>query len=179
MEMAMPKLPDTKTIIERRVHDLVHHLRDTLRIYNRDRRTRGHEQIELDEIMVALATVSGLVAQDSVDLRIEKFLAEKKQERQTLMEDDVTRRVIRVISEQLRIHEGEIKLETRLAGDLGADSIDQVELIMALETEFDLEDVDPEQAERMVSVWDVVKYMKANSKEEHELEKQSPGCEEA
>ena len=69
-----------------------------------------------------------------------------------------------LISDQLGIDAEEIKMESSFVDDLGADSLDIVELIMALETEFDLE-IPDEDAEKMALVSDVVNYIKAHSEE--------------
>ncbi|MBE6064290.1 acyl carrier protein [Clostridium cochlearium] len=64
-----------------------------------------------------------------------------------------------IISEQLGVDPEEIKMESSFVDDLGADSLDVVELIMALETEFDLEIAD-EDAEKVATVGDVVEYLR-------------------
>lgn len=69
-----------------------------------------------------------------------------------------------VIAEQLSIDEEEIAMESSFVDDLGADSLDIVELIMALETEFDIE-IPDEDAEKIATVGDVVEYIKAHSEE--------------
>jgi acyl carrier protein len=69
-----------------------------------------------------------------------------------------------LISDQLGIDAEEIKMESSFVDDLGADSLDIVELIMALETEFDLE-IPDEDAEKIALVSDVVNYIKAHSEE--------------
>ena len=72
-------------------------------------------------------------------------------------------RVKEVIGEQLGIDDIEtITMETTFIEDLGADSLDIVELIMALEEEFDLEIPDTE-AEKIVTVGDAVEYIKENA----------------
>ncbi len=65
-----------------------------------------------------------------------------------------------IIAEQLNVNEDEIKLESNFKEDLGADSLDLFELVMALEEEFDVE-VCSEDLEKLVTVNDVVEYMKA------------------
>lgn len=65
-----------------------------------------------------------------------------------------------VIAEQLGIEDVDtISMETTFIDDLGADSLDVVELIMALEEEFDIE-IPETEAEKIVSVGDVVEYIK-------------------
>ena len=71
-------------------------------------------------------------------------------------------RVKEVIGEQLGIEDLDtITMETTFIDDLGADSLDIVELIMALEEEFDLE-IPEAEAEKITSVGDVVEYIKNN-----------------
>ncbi|KAF5073824.1 acyl carrier protein [Proteiniclasticum sp. QWL-01] len=66
-------------------------------------------------------------------------------------------KVKHIIADKLGISEGEIKMETTFE-DLGADSLDIVELIMAIEEEYDIQ-VSDEEAERAQSVGDVVNYI--------------------
>ncbi len=63
------------------------------------------------------------------------------------------------ISEQLGIEPEEVTMESSFIEDLGADSLDIVELLMALEEEFDIE-IPDEEAEKLVTVGDVVDYIK-------------------
>jgi len=63
-----------------------------------------------------------------------------------------------IIVEQLGVEESEIKMESSFVDDLGADSLDIVELVMALEEEFDLE-IPDEDAEKIRTVGDAVKYI--------------------
>ena len=65
----------------------------------------------------------------------------------------------KVISTQLGVDESEITLESSFVDDLGADSLDVVELIMALEEEFDVE-IPDEDAEKIVTVGDALDYIK-------------------
>ena len=77
--------------------------------------------------------------------------------------DAIFEKVKEVIIEQLAVEDEAIKLETSFIDDLGADSLDIVELIMALEEEFDLQVPDSE-AEKITTVGDVVEYIKAANK---------------
>ena len=77
----------------------------------------------------------------------------------------VFEKIQKIISEQLGIDPQEVKLESSFVDDLGADSLDVVELIMALETEFDLE-IPDEEAEKVKTVGNVVDYIKAHTDEE-------------
>lgn len=63
-----------------------------------------------------------------------------------------------IICDQLSVEESVVNLETHLMKDLEADSLDAVEIIMAIEDEFDFE-VPDEDAERFQSVGDIVKYI--------------------
>ena len=63
-----------------------------------------------------------------------------------------------IIVEQLSAEEEDIKMEATFVDDLGADSLDIVELVMALEEEFDLE-IPDEDAEKIKTVGDAVKYI--------------------
>lgn len=73
--------------------------------------------------------------------------------------EEVFEKVKSIIVEQLGVVEGDINLDSSFVDDLGADSLDVVELIMALEEEFDIE-IPDEDAEKVVSVQDVVDYIK-------------------
>ena len=66
-----------------------------------------------------------------------------------------------IIVEQLRCSEDEVKMETNLMKDLEADSLDAVEIIMAIEEEYDIE-VPDEEAEQFVTVADLVGFVEAN-----------------
>ncbi|MCQ2759221.1 acyl carrier protein [Helicobacter pylori] len=66
-----------------------------------------------------------------------------------------------VISEQLNIDASQVTPEAKFVKDLGVDSLDIVELIMALEERFGIE-IPDEQAEKIVNVGDVVKYIEGN-----------------
>ena len=69
-----------------------------------------------------------------------------------------------IIAEKLGIDEEEITMESAFIEDLNADSLDIVELIMALEDELDMEIPDDE-AEKFVTVSDIVKFMKEHGEE--------------
>jgi len=73
--------------------------------------------------------------------------------------DAILGRVKRLILDQLDVKEDEIALGSRFIDDLGADSLDIVELIMAIEEEFEIE-IPDEHAERITSVGDAVAYIK-------------------
>ena len=75
---------------------------------------------------------------------------------------DEFERVKAVIADQLGADESSITLESSFVDDLGADSLDIVELIMGLETEFDIE-IPDDQAEKISTVGDAVNYIKENA----------------
>jgi len=74
------------------------------------------------------------------------------------VEKSVERKVIEIIVEQLGVSEDEVAMEASFIDDLGADSLDLVELIMAMEEEFSLE-ISDEDAEKIQTVQDVVNYI--------------------
>ena len=75
--------------------------------------------------------------------------------------EEVFEKVKDIIVEQLGVEESAVTLEASFIDDLGADSLDIVELVMALEEEFDIEIPDAD-AEKVVTVNDVVEYIKDN-----------------
>lgn len=74
----------------------------------------------------------------------------------------VFEKVKQIITEQLGIDEKEVTLESAFIEDLGADSLDIVELIMAMESEFDME-IEDDEVEDISTVEDVVNYIKENA----------------
>ncbi|MGE5473103.1 MAG: acyl carrier protein [Ignavibacteriales bacterium] len=74
----------------------------------------------------------------------------------------VFEKVKEIIVDQLGVEEDDVAMESSFIDDLGADSLDIVELIMALEEEFDLE-IPDEEAEKITTVGDVVDYIKSNT----------------
>lgn len=74
--------------------------------------------------------------------------------------DQIFDKVKAIIVDQLGVEEDEVNLEASFIEDLGADSLDIVELIMALEEEFEVE-VPDEDAEKLQTVSDAVEYIKA------------------
>src|SRR5476649_2797155 len=75
----------------------------------------------------------------------------------------IDQRVKDIIVEQLGVKADQVTPEAKFIEDLGADSLDTVELIMALEEEFGVE-VPDEQAEKLLTVGDVTKYIEDNQK---------------
>ena len=77
--------------------------------------------------------------------------------------EEVLERVKGIIVEQLGVADTAVTMDASFIDDLGADSLDIVELVMALEEEFDIEIPDSD-AEKVVTVSDVVEYIKENVK---------------
>jgi|TARA_B110000014_G_C20118388_1_gene591559 acyl carrier protein len=73
----------------------------------------------------------------------------------------IVERVIKITIEQLGVSEEEVKIDSSFVDDLGADSLDTVELVMALEEEFDTE-IPDEEAEKITTVQAAVDYVNAN-----------------
>ncbi len=76
------------------------------------------------------------------------------------MPADTLERVKKIIVEQLGVEEKEVTPEASITDDLGADSLDQVELVMAFETEFGI-DIPDEEAEKIKTVGDAVAKIEA------------------
>jgi acyl carrier protein len=81
----------------------------------------------------------------------------------SLNEQEIVGKVKKMVASQLGKSEGEISLESAFIEDLGADSLDLVELVMAMEDEFGLE-ISDEDAERIVTVQDVINYVLEHKK---------------
>src|SRR4030067_3678243 len=87
-----------------------------------------------------------------------RFMGKNSSKGGAIVEKSVDRRVIDLIVEQLGVSEEEVTMEASFIDDLGADSLDLVELIMAMEEEFSLE-ISDEDAEKILTVQDVVNYI--------------------
>ena len=74
------------------------------------------------------------------------------------MSQEILEKVCSIVSEQLSVEEGEVKSDSNFQNDLGADSLDTVELVMALEEAFDIE-IPDEAAEGIATVGDAVKFI--------------------
>lgn len=77
----------------------------------------------------------------------------------------IEERVKKIVAEQLSVGEEQVTTEASFVDDLGADSLDTVELVMALEEEFEI-DIPDEEAEKIVSVQDAINYIKSNGNNE-------------
>jgi acyl carrier protein len=75
---------------------------------------------------------------------------------------NIEERVKKIIVEQLGVKEEQVKPEASFVDDLGADSLDNVELVMALEEEFECE-IPDEEAEKITTVQQAVDYIKAHT----------------
>ena len=75
---------------------------------------------------------------------------------------DVAERVIEIISEQMNVDKSQITPETTFINDLGADSLDTVELVMQFEDEFNLS-IPDEEAEKIQAVGDAIKYIEEHT----------------
>lgn len=76
---------------------------------------------------------------------------------------DIEARVKKIIAEQLGVEEGQVTNEKAFVADLGADSLDTVELVMALEDEFGIE-IPDEDAEKITRVKEAVDYIEGHAK---------------
>jgi len=77
--------------------------------------------------------------------------------------ENIEQRVRKIVAEQLGVNDADIKNESSFVDDLGADSLDTVELVMALEEEFECE-IPDEEDEKITSVQQAIDYVVANKK---------------
>ncbi len=77
--------------------------------------------------------------------------------------ENIELRVKKIVAEQLGVNDADIKNESSFVDDLGADSLDTVELVMALEEEFECE-IPDEDAEKITTVQQAIDYVTANLK---------------
>lgn len=75
----------------------------------------------------------------------------------------VTDKVIDIVCEQLGVNKEKVSADTSFINDLGADSLDQVELVMEFEDEFDL-NIPDEEAEKIQTVGDAIRYIEDKAK---------------
>ena len=76
--------------------------------------------------------------------------------------DEIEEKVISIVSEQMGVDKAEVKRETSFVNDLNADSLDTVELVMALEEEFETE-IPDEEAEKITTVQLAVDYINTHT----------------
>jgi acyl carrier protein len=77
--------------------------------------------------------------------------------------ENIEQRVKKIVAEQLGVNEGDVKNSSSFVNDLGADSLDTVELVMALEEEFETE-IPDEEAEKITTVQQAIDYINAHGK---------------
>jgi acyl carrier protein len=78
--------------------------------------------------------------------------------------ENIEARVKKIVAEQLGVAEADVKNESSFVEDLGADSLDNVELVMALEEEFECE-IPDEEAEKITSVQQAIDFVKTHLKQ--------------
>ena len=76
--------------------------------------------------------------------------------------NNVQERVIKIVAEQMGVEKSKVAIETSFVNDLGADSLDTVELVMELEDEFDVS-IPDEDAEKIQTVGQAIKYIEEHS----------------
>ncbi len=79
-----------------------------------------------------------------------------------MADESVLDRVIEIVAEQMGVDKEQVNNTTSFVNDLGADSLDQVELVMLFEDEFKL-DIPDEEAEKIQTIGDAVKYIEEKS----------------
>ena len=77
--------------------------------------------------------------------------------------ENIEQRVKKIVAGQLGVSEADVKNESSFVNDLGADSLDTVELVMALEEEFETE-IPDEEAEKIATVQQAIDYIKGHAK---------------
>jgi acyl carrier protein len=75
------------------------------------------------------------------------------------MSEQTYEKIRKIVAEELNVSEDDVNLEASFQDDLGADSLAQVELIMALEEQFELDSIPDEDAEKIKTVKDAVNYI--------------------
>lgn len=74
--------------------------------------------------------------------------------------EEIEAKVKKIIVEKLRVDEGEVTPEKNFTRDLGADSLDTVELVMEFEEQFEVDEIPEEEAEKIQTVGDAIEYLK-------------------
>ncbi len=80
-----------------------------------------------------------------------------------MSKEELENRLKKIVSEELGVEESKITMDSKFIDDLGADSLDTVELVMRLEDEFDC-DIPDEEAEKITSIGDAVRYIENHPK---------------
>ena len=78
------------------------------------------------------------------------------------MSDDLLKKIVAIVVDKLDVEENKVTVDAQFIDDLGADSLDTVELIMEIEEQFEI-DIPDEDAEKIQSVKDALDYIKNNS----------------
>ena len=94
--------------------------------------------------------------------KINKIFINKNITKRIIMSDDVSSKVKKIVADHLGIEEAKVTDEASFIDDLGADSLDTVELVMAFEEEFGSEISDSE-AEKILTVGDAIKFIESKS----------------
>ena len=76
--------------------------------------------------------------------------------------ENIEQRVKKIVAEQLGVNEADVKTDSSFVNDLGADSLDTVELVMAFEEEFSVE-IPDDAAEKILTVKDAIAFIQANA----------------
>ena len=95
------------------------------------------------------------------DRKRQKLDSKTNQEREVKM-SEIADKVKSIVVEQLGVAEDQVTMEAKFVEDLGADSLDQVELVMALEEAFGAE-IPDEEAEKLTTVGDAIKFIEEKS----------------
>jgi acyl carrier protein len=98
-----------------------------------------------------------------VFVKIDRFFTTRTIQGRSFKMENIEQRVKKIVAEQLGVNEADIKNESSFVDDLGADSLDTVELVMALEEEFECE-IPDEDAEKITTVQQAIDYVNANVK---------------
>ena len=96
-----------------------------------------------------------------MDRKRQKLDSKTNQEREVKM-SEIADKVKSIVVEQLGVAEDQVTMEAKFVEDLGADSLDQVELVMALEEAFGAE-IPDEEAEKLTTVGDAIKFIEEKS----------------
>ena len=77
------------------------------------------------------------------------------------MSESIEEKVIEIVADKLKVSKDEVTPEKSFTRDLGADSLDTVELVMEFEEAFDIDEIPEEEAEKIGTVGDAIEYIKA------------------